>query len=255
MSLSVVTFLLMKNITCPSQNLIATEFGFKFSFKVVFVDLCHITHPFCVVSVSRTHVEAEKKGEHMQHGHENGEIEPNNTQENGRLQKEIIQTTSPDNDRGPEQKEDSTRAQDEDIKEPSGDSGQAEHLQCTLNVQQTLHTAADWEFKTTTEVPKEENPASVQDRIPDGIFLTSGEVWPEKPSHTETAATREHITESASHDNDEEAGSKVTSDNAVAEPSGEYLQKAPNTQLATAICQVSSSSVVCQEISKEAPNT
>lgn len=220
---------------------------------VVFVVLCDITHPFCVVSVSKTRDEAEEKGEHVQHGHEKGEIEPNNTQENGPLQKEIIQTASPH--RGPEHKEDSTRAQDEDIKAPSGDSGQAEHLQCTLNIPQTLHTATDWDFNTTTEVPKEENPASVQDRIPDGIFLTAGEVWPEKPSHTETTATRENITESTTRDNDEEAGSKVTNDNAAAEPSGEYLQKAPNTQLAAAACQVSSSSVVSQEISKEAPNT
>lgn len=212
-----------------------------------------MTHAFCVVSVSKTCVEAEKKGEHVQHGQENGEVEPNNTQENGPLQKEIVQTASPQ--QGHEHKEDSTRAQDEDIKEPSGDSGQAEHLQCTLNVPQTLCSAADWDFKTTTEVPEVENPDSLQDKIPDGILLTAGENWPEKASHTETTTTREYITQSTTRDHDEEEGSKVINDDAVAEPSGEHLQEAPNTQCAAAACQASSSSVVSQEISIETPNT
>lgn len=215
---------------------------------------CDITHSICLVSLRKTPDEPKKKDELVQHSHENGEIESNNTHENGPLQKESIQTASPD--RGSEDKEKSTRAQDEDSKEPSSDSGQTEHLQCTLNLQQKREAAARWDLKTTTDVPKEENPDSAQDRIPDGISLTAGAVWPERPSHTETTTTREHITESTTHDNDEEAGSKVTNDNAVAEPSGEDFQEAPNkTQLATAECQVSSSTVVSQEIGEEAQSS
>ncbi|GAA6215123.1 ubiquitin thioesterase otulin [Lates japonicus] len=172
---------------------------------------------------------------------ENGETEPNNTQENGPLKKESIQTATPSPCKGFELKENSTRAQDETMKEPPDNSGQAERQQCTLN----------WEvFPETKYVAlEEENPASVQEKIPDGISQTAESVHTEKPSHTETTTTTEHITASVSHDDEEEAGSEVIVDNAVAEPSGEFSQ---NNEVLLVPNTPPPASVVSQEISKEA---
>ncbi|XP_018549182.1 protein IWS1 homolog [Lates calcarifer] len=172
---------------------------------------------------------------------ENGETEPNNTQENGPLKKESIQTATPSPCKGFELKENSTRAQDETMKEPPDNSGQAEPQQCTLN----------WEvFPETKYVAlEEENPASVQEKIPDGISQTAESVHAEKPSHTETTTTTEHITASVSHDDEEEAGSEVTVDNAVVEPSGEFSQ---NNEVLPVPNTPPPASVVSQEISKEA---
>lgn len=183
------------------------------------------------------------------------EMEPNNTQENGPLQKEVIQTEAPSPSKGPELKENSTRAQDEDMKDRPADSGQAELLQCTLNSLQKESATADWEVFPTNAAPEEENPASVQDKIPNNSPLTAKAVCPENHPHTETN-TREPITLDTAHDNDEEAGSKVTIDNAIAELSGEFSQNnevlsVPNTPLPAAACQVS---VVSQEINKESPS-
>ncbi|XP_040921290.1 uncharacterized protein LOC121200215 [Toxotes jaculatrix] len=178
---------------------------------------------------------------------ERGELEPSNTQENGPLKKESIQTATPSPCKGFEQ-DSSTSAQDEDVKEPPDDSGQTELLHCTLKSQPESLSAAHWEVFTDTIVaPEKENPASVQDKIPDGISLTAESVCPEKPSHSETATTTEHITVS-------------TLDSAVAGPSGEFSQNnevlsVPNTRLDAAACQVFSISAVSQEINTEAPSS
>ncbi|XP_067342087.1 uncharacterized protein [Channa argus] len=179
---------------------------------------------------------------------ENGETKPNGTQENGPLQKESVQIVSLN--RGSEHKENSTRPHYEATKESPQESAEAGHLQCTLDSQQK----AFWEVsKATDELQEGENAMSVQDKIQDGIFLTAWAAWSEKPSNTETTTTKEHITESTTHDG-EEHGSKDANHNAVDEPSGESFQKVlsePNSQLATAAGLVSSNSVVSQEISKE----
>ncbi|KAK1885152.1 Histone-lysine N-methyltransferase H3 lysine-4 specific [Dissostichus eleginoides] len=60
------------------------------------------------------------------------EKEPNNTQENGAFQKEVIQKASPSPRKGSELKENSTAVKDEVIKDSPADSGQAEPMQCTL---------------------------------------------------------------------------------------------------------------------------
>ncbi|XP_078137043.1 ubiquitin thioesterase otulin [Sander vitreus] len=179
------------------------------------------------------------------------EMEPNNVQENGPLQKVVLQTATPSSKKS-ELKENSTRAQDKDVKDRPTFSGQAEPLQCTSKE----HTTALWEaFRN--EASEEENPASAQGKIPDGSSLTAGAVCPE--NHTETNTTRAHNTLDTTHDNDEEAGSKVTIENAVAEPAGESSQKnevlsVPNTPLTAAACQVSSISGVSQENGKESPS-
>ncbi|XP_029314135.1 eukaryotic translation initiation factor 5B [Cottoperca gobio] len=189
------------------------------------------------------------------------DTEPNNTQENGPVQK-VLQTATPSPSEGSELKENSTRLQDEDMKDRPADSGQAELLQCTLNSLQKEPAAADWEVFTATKAPpEEENPASAEDKIPDSGSLTAEEVCPEK--HTETNTT-EHITLDTTHDDDddddEKADSKVTIENcAVAEPSGECSQNSevlsvPNPQLTAAACPMPSSCAVSQENDKESPS-
>ncbi|XP_070784647.1 uncharacterized protein [Enoplosus armatus] len=195
-------------------------------------------------------VEVKAEVVHVKQSAAVAEIEPNNTQENGPLQKEVIQTATPSPSKGSELKENPTRAQGEDMNDCPADSVQAELLQCTLNCLQTEHATADWEVFTAT------NAAPRQDKIPDSSSLTAEAVCPE--NHTETN-TREHITLDTTHDNDEEAGSKVTIDHAVVEPSGAFSQNnevlsVPNTQLTAAACQLSSISVVSQEIVKEPPS-
>ncbi|XP_070708643.1 uncharacterized protein [Pempheris klunzingeri] len=185
---------------------------------------------------------------------EGGETELNNTQENGPLQKGVTQTAAPSPRKGPQLQENSTRAQeqdeDEDVKE--------ELLHCTLNSLQKEQVKAEWEVFTATNVaPEEENPASAQSKSPGKSSPMAGAVCPENLPHTETN-TREHITSDTPLDNDEDAGSEVAGDNAVAEPSGSFSQNnevlsVPNTQPA-AVCQVSSISVLSQEIDKESPS-
>uniref|UniRef100_A0A8C9ZHN9 Uncharacterized protein n=1 Tax=Sander lucioperca TaxID=283035 RepID=A0A8C9ZHN9_SANLU len=180
------------------------------------------------------------------------EMEPNNVQENGPLQNEVLQTATPSSSKKSKLKENSTRAQDKDVNDRPTFSGQAEPPQCTSKE----HTTAVWEaFRN--EASEEENPASARGKIPDSSSLTAGAVCPE--NHTETNTTREHNTLDTTHDNDEEAGSKVTIENAVAVPSGESSQKnkvlsVPNTPLTAAACQVSSISGVSQENGKESPS-
>ncbi|KAK9527604.1 hypothetical protein VZT92_014152 [Zoarces viviparus] len=140
--------------------------------------------------------------------------EPNNTRENGPLQKEVMQTAAPSPSKGSELKENSG-VQDEDVKDRPADVGQAEFMQCTLN---PLHATADWEAVTETNAAtEEENPVSEEDKIPDSSSPTLEAVCPENPAETNT--TRELITVDNTTDNDEE--SKVTTENSVAEPSGE----------------------------------
>uniref|UniRef100_A0A8P4K4Q7 OTU deubiquitinase with linear linkage specificity a n=2 Tax=Dicentrarchus labrax TaxID=13489 RepID=A0A8P4K4Q7_DICLA len=207
------------------------------------------------VEVKAVEVKAEAvevKAVQVKQSPEVGDSEPNNTQENRALQEVVKQKATPSPRKGSEPEENSSRAQDEDAKNRPAGSEEAELLQCTLNSPQKA--AADWQvFKATNAAPKEENPASTQDKIPDIASLTAETVCPE--NHTEINTTSEHITLANAHDNDEEAGSEVTADSTVAEPSGEFPQNnealsAPNT----AACQVSSISVVSQEIDKESPS-
>ncbi|XP_037612562.1 uncharacterized protein LOC119480434 [Sebastes umbrosus] len=190
------------------------------------------------------------------------ETEPNNTQENGPLQKEVIQTAAPSPNKGSELEENSTRVQDEDMKDRPADSGQAELLQCTLNSLQKQNATADWEVFTATNAapeeenaaPEEENPASSLDKIPVSSSPTAEAVCPE--NHTETNPTREHITLDTAHDNEEEAGSIISIEKAVAEPPVEFAQNnevlsVPDPQLTAAACQMSSISAVGQENDKE----
>lgn len=185
---------------------------------------------------------------------ENGETEPGNTQENGPLQKEGTPTATFSPSKGPKLKENSTRAQDKHIKGTPAGSGQAEPLHCTLNVPQEGSAADDREgFAATNAATAEENPAAVQDKTPDGITQTAEA---KNTSHTETNATREHITLDSSHNDNEDAAFKVTIDDTAAEPSGEFSQNnevlsVPNTQLAAAARQVSSVPVISQEIHSE----
>lgn len=224
----------------------------------VFVALCDsIAHALCVVSLRKTadkaNIKAEEKVEVVQvkQSPENGKTEqPNNTQENGPLQKEDTQTATLSPGKRPKLKENSTRAQDKDMKETPAGSGQTEHLQCILNLLHEGNAAGDWDVFAATV---EENPAIVQDKIPDGITHAAEA---KNLSHTETNTTREHITLDTSHNDNEDAGSRVTIDNTVAESSGEFSQNnevlsLPNSQLAAAACQVSSITVVNQEINAE----
>lgn len=173
---------------------------------------------------------------------------PEVAETNGPCQKELTQTASPN-----KLKENSNRAQDEDLKQRPADSGQPELLQCTLNSLQKEPANANWEvFTATKESTEEENPASAQDRSPDSSSSLTAEA-----NHTET---REHISPDTTHDDDEEeAGSIITVETVVAEPSGESPENnevlsVPNTQLTTAACLVASISAVGQENDREAPS-
>ncbi|XP_073344265.1 uncharacterized protein [Pagrus major] len=178
------------------------------------------------------------------------ETEPNNTQENGPMMEVVTQKATPSPRKGSKLKENSTRAQDEGMKDRPADSRQPELLPCTLNSLQKEPTKADWEAFTPTNVaPEEKNPTSPQEKIPDSSSLTAEAVCAE--NHTETNATGEHIRAATTHDNDEETAVKV--DNAAPEPSGEFSQN-NHTQLTAAACQVSSISAVSQEIDKESPS-
>ncbi|XP_070841938.1 nucleolar and coiled-body phosphoprotein 1 [Chaetodon trifascialis] len=202
-------------------------------------------------------VEVKAEAVQVKQSPEVGETGPNNTQENGPLPEVVIQTSKSSPRTGSDPKENSTRVQDEDMKDRPADGGQAELLQCTLNSLQKEHTTADWQvFTATNAAPEEENPASEEDKVPDSTSLPAKAVCPE--NHTETNTARERTTLSTD-DNDEEEGSKVPIDIAVAETSGECshnneVLSVPNTQLAAAACQLPSISVVSQEIGKESPS-
>ncbi|XP_026147584.1 uncharacterized protein LOC113121388 [Mastacembelus armatus] len=176
----------------------------------------------------------------------NGETESSNTQENGCLQKESFQTAMSSPPKDSELKEDSTRPQDENMKRLSADFGETELSQ------EKGHAAAEYEvFTATSVVAEEENPASLQDRVTDGISLIAEAVC------TGKTPTRENITLVTSHDNDEESSSRVNIDSSVAKESGEILHnnEVSNAHLATASVQVKFLSVDSQEISGETLST
>ncbi|XP_071340996.1 histone acetyltransferase KAT6B-like [Trachinotus anak] len=202
-------------------------------------------------------VEAKAEAVQVKQCPENGESEPSNTQENGPLKKENIQTAAAFHCKEFECKENSTGEQDEDMKDSPGNSGQDELLQSTLQPQQKACATADWEvFLEPNVAPKEEDRASVQEKIPVGTSRAAESICTEKPFLTETTTTTEPISVSTSHDDKEEAGSKVTFDNAVTEPSGEFTQNnevlsVPNTQVDAAAFQAFPVSEVSQEINKD----
>ncbi|KAG7231175.1 hypothetical protein INR49_012006, partial [Caranx melampygus] len=186
-------------------------------------------------------VEEKAEAEFKKQSPENGESEPNNTQENGPLV-ESIHATAPS-----ACKELELKKQNEDMEKPQDNSGQAEVLQRTLPPQQKICPRAESEVFTESNVaPEEGAPVSEQERILNGTLQTVKRVEsvsPEKPSPTETTATTEHAAARTSHDDEEEAGSKVTSDKAVTEPSGEIspndpVLTVPNSQVDEAACQV-----------------
>lgn len=218
--------------------------------KGCLVVLSHIAHPLCGVLLRKTpdadnmKVGEEAKAVFKKQSPENGELEPNNTQENGPLKKESIHTTPPS-----ARKELELNGQNEDMKQPQCDSGQAEA------VQHSLQPTAEWEvFNETIEAPEEGARAPDKEEIPDGISKKVKSVCPEKPPLTETTTTAEDAANP-----EEEDGSKVTSDEAVREPSGEIsannpVLSVPNSQVDKAACQVFPGSVDSQEINKEAPS-
>ncbi|KAK5878098.1 hypothetical protein CesoFtcFv8_025538 [Champsocephalus esox] len=178
------------------------------------------------------------------------EKEPNNTQENGAFQKEVIQKASPSPRKGSELKENSTAVKDEVIKDSPADGGQAEPMQCTLISLQREHATA------TNVAPEEENPASAHDKIPDSGSVITEAVCPE-------TNTTEHITSDTTQDNEEEeeeeeeAGSTVTTaSSAVAEPSEELSPNneglsEPNPPPTAAAGQMASVSAVRQQGDKQ----
>ncbi|KAK2859616.1 hypothetical protein Q5P01_004236 [Channa striata] len=255
----------MGNICCPAESpcgsaeersgLLNNESKSMVpSGETVVADTCGFANDNMRNKLDETSINVKGKDESVEvkQSPENGETKPNNTQENGPLQTESIQVVSPN--RGSELEESSTRACSEDPKEFSHESGDAPHLQCTFDSQQKAYLEV---FKATAEVQEEENTGSVPDKIPDGLLLKARASCTENPANPETTTAREHITESTTHDNDEDQGSKDINDNAADEPSGEYVQEVsalPNSQIAEAACQVSSGSVVSPESSREGPN-
>lgn len=189
-------------------------------------------------------MEEEAEAEKVRLCPENEESEPNNTQENGPLQKDDIRTSTPSPAKEPELKEHSNRAQVVDVTEAPANGGKTDLLQCNLTSPPKGNSTDEWEiFPETVEETVEENPASVEDRIPDGI---SPAAELKTPPQTETTAS----TDSSQEDNEDD--SKVTTDDTEADPLGEFSQNnellsEPNTQL-TAAAPVS---VVCQEINSE----
>ncbi|XP_034415464.1 nucleolin 2-like [Cyclopterus lumpus] len=181
---------------------------------------------------------------------EAAETEPNNTQENGSLQKEVPQTATPSPSKVSELKENPVGVRDDDVKDRPAHSGPAELMQCTLNSLQKEHATVDWEvFTAATAATEQENPVSEQDETPESSSPTAEAARPEKLAETNTET--EHITLDNTHDDDEEeeeAGSKVTMENTVAEPSGEFSQNnevmsVPNPQLTAAAAETTSVSV------------
>ncbi|XP_068438099.1 uncharacterized protein [Clinocottus analis] len=194
----------------------------------------------------------------VKQGPEVAETEPNNTQENGSLQKEVTQTAAPSPSKGSKLKENSIGVQD-NVKDCPADGGPAELMQCTLNSLPKERTTVDWEVFTAATEEKVENPVSEQDETLESSSPTAEAVCPENLA--ETNATRGHIIVDTAHDEgdddvDDEEGSKVTTENTVAEPSGEFSPNnegisVPNPQLSAAAGETSSVSV-CQEDDEEA---
>ncbi|KAM7369769.1 hypothetical protein PAMP_011063 [Pampus punctatissimus] len=180
-----------------------------------------------------------------------GDTKPSNTQ-NGPLQKEATQTATLSPSKEPKLKEHCTKAQDKDLMKTLAGSGPKELQQCTLNVPHEGNTAGDWDVfaATKTATVQEENPTAVQDKILDSITQAAEAT---NPSHTETNAEREHTTMDTSHNDNEDTGCKVTIDDTVAEPSGEFSQynEVLSESNAAAACQVLSVPVVDQEINSE----
>jgi len=188
------------------------------------------------------------------------ETEPNDTRENGSLQKEVPRTASPSPSKESERKENSVEVQDDDAKDCPADDGAAELTQCTLNSPQKEHTTVGWEvFTAATAATEEENPVSEQEETPESSSPTAEAFRPEELAEANTAT--EHITLDNTHDDEEEeqeeeeeeeAGSKVTVENHVAEPSEELSQNnevtsVPNPQLSAAAGETAAASVVSPE--------
>ncbi|CAN9506395.1 unnamed protein product [Ophioblennius macclurei] len=130
---------------------------------------------------------------------ENGLTELSNTQENGPLQTESIQTATPSPQRASELKENGTTAQDKDMNATpaASDCGKAELPQCTLNPQPEESTTAERDvFVASNAEVKEEDSSSVQEKNPDGASRTEDATRPVVPLQTETHSA-EHITASA----------------------------------------------------------
>ncbi|XP_061569322.1 uncharacterized protein LOC133423188 [Cololabis saira] len=190
----------------------------------------------------------------------NGEMEPNNAQENGPLQKKGTQAKTPSPRKESELKENSARAQRDVVMPDTPNSGRAENQQCTLNLQDKDHSTADQEavVALNTEPEEKEDSASVQDKVPDGVSLTTELVCQESPPHPQTNSTTEAAIVSISDDNDEEECSKDATNDA-AKPSQEFTQNnevlsVPKCQLAAAAGQEVSISAVRQETNTEALN-
>ncbi|XP_034023265.1 uncharacterized protein LOC117507489 isoform X2 [Thalassophryne amazonica] len=197
---------------------------------------------------------------------------PNNTQENGHLQKENIQKTAPSPKKEVDLKQNpATKAQDETIK----DEPATEPLISTLNSPQKDHAAADWEVfvaeivkpieETSAPVQHEtpapvqyetpvqhESPAPVQHKVPESVFEA---VTTEKPSDT-TADVKEHIAPHTTQKNKREGGcdSEVHVVTAAAEPSGEMLQCKKVCLVSNIGCHVTSTAAASQDISTVSPN-
>ncbi|KAM4534403.1 uncharacterized protein PAE49_022621 isoform 1-T2 [Odontesthes bonariensis] len=175
------------------------------------------------------------------------EKEPNNSQGNGPLQRGKIQTATPSPHKASELKENSTRAQHKVMKGTSADSGQAERLQCTLK------SSADSEVVAPSNPESQrENPASVQEKIPDGVPQQTEAACSENSSHAETNTTAEPIT---AHNVEEECSRDAI--NIIAKPSGELTPKnevlsVPNTQLVAAAGLEASVFAVSQETDTKA---
>lgn len=180
---------------------------------------------------------------------EAAEKELSHTQENGPLQREATQTAAaaPSSPRKEsELRETSTRAQDEDAKKED----KPPKLQpCTLISPLKEIATSDLEAPSAANAgTEEENRASAQNKVPDSRPITASEAFPE--NHAETT---EHSKLDTTADTDAEKGSKVTIDDAAAEPPGEISQKnnVPKTELSAADLLVSSVSVVGQEVNRE----
>lgn len=173
---------------------------------------------------------------------ETGEQEPNNTQENGPLKREVIQIEMPPPCNMSE--ENATGVQDT---EESPARSRQLAMQCALGSAQEEHAKAGSEVLKAPEM-EEKNPT--QDKIPEGTSLTPEVVCCEKTPPFEANTTVEQTAVSTTHHDEEE---KVTVE-AAAKPSGEFsenhqVSSVPNVLLAAAApaAQLSSVSVGKQE--------
>uniref|UniRef100_A0A672H1Z2 OTU deubiquitinase with linear linkage specificity a n=1 Tax=Salarias fasciatus TaxID=181472 RepID=A0A672H1Z2_SALFA len=130
---------------------------------------------------------------------ENGLTELSNTQENGPVQTESVQTAAPSPQQAAKLKENGTRAQDKDMKPEENATAEREVVASNAEV-------------------KEEDSSSAQGKIPDGASLTEDAARQEDPPQTETP-TAEHTAASAPHDDgdQEEPRSALPAPDAAAE--------------------------------------